>query len=45
MAIQICPKYQQNSYIWSIDEEQSPLIFGACSCGYNTYEDESKETI
>ena len=45
MATQICPKCQQNSFIWSIDEEQSPLTFWACSCGYNAYENESKETI
>lgn len=45
MATQICPTCKQDSFTWSIDEEESPLTFWGCDCGYNAYEDESRERV
>ena len=41
MATQICPNCKKDFFTWSFDEEDSPLYFWGCSCGYTAYEDES----
>jgi hypothetical protein len=41
LATQICPNCKEDSFTWSFDEEDSPLTFWGCSCGYHAYEDEA----
>ena len=46
MATQICPHCKEDSFTWSIDEEESPLTkWGCYSCGYIAFEDESLERL
>jgi hypothetical protein len=46
MATQICPKCKEDSFTWSIDEEESPLTYWHCyNCLYGAYEDEKLECI
>jgi hypothetical protein len=44
MATQTCPKCKQDSFTWSIDEEESGLTkWGCFNCSYIAFEDESLE--
>ena len=46
MATQICPRCNNDSFTWILDEEVSTSTIWHCySCGYTAYEDESLERI
>ncbi len=46
MATQLCPKCQNNSFTWFVDDEKSNLtVWGCYQCNYEAYEDESLERI
>ena len=43
MALQNCPNCNEESFNWSVDEENSSLTRWACECGYEAYKEESFE--
>ena len=44
MAEQVCPNCNKHSFTWMLDEDVSDLtIWGCYNCGYEAFEDESKE--
>jgi len=44
MATIICPNCGEDSFVWSIDEQESPLTrWGCYKCYYVAFEDESFE--
>jgi hypothetical protein len=46
MATQICPKCKEDSFTWSIDEEDESLTKWGCHiCHYFAYEDEKLERV
>ncbi len=46
MSLQNCPKCQNNSFTWKIDEEISQFTIWECTiCNYQVFEDESLLTV
>ncbi|TPN86844.1 hypothetical protein [Aquimarina algicola] len=44
MAIQLCPKCQNNSFTWFVDDEKLNLtVWGCYQCNYEALENESDE--
>ncbi|MDA3613808.1 hypothetical protein [Polluticaenibacter yanchengensis] len=46
MATHICPNCKEDSFTWSIDEEESSLTkWGCYNCYYIAWEDETLERV
>lgn len=46
MATQICPRCKENSFTWSVEDENSGITdWGCYECGYHATENESEECV
>jgi hypothetical protein len=44
MSAQVCPNCKANAFVWSLNEDESPLTRWHCAvCKYSAEEDEAQE--